>query len=51
MEYLAAVGMAGELQSDAGLLHDGQARGRMVEQYAGLSAIEPQAVKEAPSCE
>ncbi len=33
---LAAVGVAGELQADARLFHDGQAGGRVVEEDAGL---------------
>ncbi len=48
---LPAVSVAGELETEPGLLHDGQARGRMVEQNAGLSSIECQAVEERPSCE
>ena len=36
---LPAVCVAGELQTEGGLLHDGQARGRMVQQDSGLGTL------------
>ena len=48
-DELAAVGVAGELQADAGLLDDRQAMGGVVEQDAGLSGVRRRASRVARS--
>ncbi len=42
-DELAAVGVAGELEADAGLFDDGQAMWGVVEQDAGLGGVGPRA--------
>ena len=44
-DELTAVGVAGELETDAGLLDDGQAMGCVVEQDAGLGGVGAQDIK------
>jgi len=45
-EHLAAMGVTGNLESDAGLLDDGQANGRVIQKNARLSVVEMKAFEE-----
>src|ERR1039457_3056223 len=50
-EELSAVGVAGELEADAGLFDNRQAAGRVVEQNAGLAGAKAEALKSGAHAE